>query len=64
MERRLWSLAGTLGGMLLALGAFRMFDGGAPWPLAALAAGAGLIVLVLGFRQRWNRKERRPEHKR
>ncbi|MCC3268230.1 FUSC family protein [Arthrobacter sp. zg-Y809] len=63
MERRLWSMCGVIAGMLLGWGAFRMFDGGVPWPLAVLvfAAGTALLVLIIRFRRRWVRKEGRPE---
>ena len=70
MERQLWPLIGAAAGVLLALGAFRtafrMLDGGAPWPLAALLFAAGAALLVPVFRlwrrrsgpgRRWSGKE-------
>lgn len=66
MARWRWPLAAYLAGFLVALGAlrmaFRMLDGGAPWPLAALvvAAGAALMVLLFRFRGRRGRRDRGP----
>ncbi|MDK1359794.1 hypothetical protein QNO00_05870 [Arthrobacter sp. zg-Y1219] len=60
MARRRWPLAVYPAGFLVTLialrMAFRMLDGGAPWPLAALvvAAGVALVLLLVRFAGRRN----------
>lgn len=62
MNRWLWPAIAYLTGVLLALGAlrmaFRMIDGGAPWPAAALMLAAGVVLVLLLLRFRSARKRR------
>ena len=63
MARWRWPLAAYPAAFLVTLGtlrmALRMLDGGAPWPLAALvtAAGVALVLLLIRFAGRRNRRD-------
>ncbi|MBP3042758.1 hypothetical protein KKR91_13720 [Arthrobacter jiangjiafuii] len=62
MNRWLRPATAYLAGVLLALGAlrmaFRMIDGGAPWPAAALMLATGVVLVLLLLRFRSGRKRR------